>query len=143
MLSMTGVVHRTSEDVENAPIDWRAAQRAELLIQLLGISPAQVTDTPYTQVAKISRDTRANTGDLLQLSKLGFRCHPVALFFHVTLGLARPGRPEVPSATSSQTTETGTIRRHDVDLEVSLVLRLKRQVVTLGRPDHVLFPPNE
>lgn len=142
MLSFLGIIDGAAKHVENTPIDRRAADRAELLVQLLGVGPVQVGDTPDAQVVQVASDTRANTGDLLQLSKLGLRCHSVAAFCE-TFVLARPGRPKVPGVASSQTTETGTIRRHDVDLEVPLVLRLKRQVVTLGRPDHVLFPPNE
>jgi hypothetical protein len=62
---MTGIVHGASKDVENASIDGRAADRAELPIQLLRIGSAQVSYTPDTQVLQIASETRPDTGDLL------------------------------------------------------------------------------
>jgi hypothetical protein len=68
VLSMAGIIHGAPKHVEHTPIDGRPADRAELPIQVLGIGPAQVIDSPDTQVVQISSETRPDAGDLLQLS---------------------------------------------------------------------------
>jgi hypothetical protein len=62
---MAGIIHGAPEHVENAPVDRRTTNRAELLIQVLGIGPAQVIDSPDTQVVQIASETRPDPWDLL------------------------------------------------------------------------------
>jgi hypothetical protein len=65
VLSVPGIVHGASEHIENAPVDRCTTNRAELPIQVLGIGPAQVIDSPDTQVVQISSEIRPDARDLL------------------------------------------------------------------------------
>ena len=74
---MAREVHRTAKDVEDAPIDVCAAQRAEPLVQPLGVSAVEVSYLSHAEILKILRDAGPDAGDSLQLHR---RCCHVCHF---------------------------------------------------------------
>ena len=67
MLLVAGEIHCASEDVEHAPIDGSAAQRAKLPVEVFGIGTVQVVDPADTEIAQIPCETGSDTGDRLQI----------------------------------------------------------------------------
>jgi hypothetical protein len=70
VLLVAGEIHCASEDVEDAPIDRSAAQRAKLPVEVFGICTVQVVDPADTEIAQILCETGSDTGDPLQLLRL-------------------------------------------------------------------------
>ncbi|MGD2152667.1 MAG: hypothetical protein PVG79_05320 [Gemmatimonadales bacterium] len=68
VLAMAGVVHGAPKYVEDAPIDRRAAKRAEPPVEPLRVGPAQVGYTSNTQILQVTSDTRPDARDYLQIS---------------------------------------------------------------------------
>ncbi len=65
MLAVAGEVHRAPKNVENTAIDRDTSNPAEPLIQALWIGTEKILDTADAEIFQVSRDTRANAGNLL------------------------------------------------------------------------------
>lgn len=67
MLSLARIIHGASEDIENTPIDGRAPEYAEPLVQMFRIGATQLRHLVDAEVAEILSNTGPDTGNSLKI----------------------------------------------------------------------------